>query len=305
MPTIAKQSIIYQPLQWLIFPSLFLGSLFGGHSLLQAGLPIIPVTYGVIATLALTILTFEWLMPFYAEWNRPAGDIGNDFTSGTIAYVLMPLFIKPLYIALLAGATAWIASQWGAEVWPSDWPIWAQLILLLLLGDAGRYWGHRAAHEISWLWRFHAIHHSATRLWFFNALRQHPVDRLLYIATELFFPILLGAQGDVLVLYLIATACCGFFQHCNIDVKLGPLYYIFNIVDLHRWHHSKVEARSNNNYGNNLIVYDVLFGTRYLPTEKPPSDIGLKNPDYPQFYWGQFMAPFRRGKLDKEVGRRV
>lgn len=304
MRAINRNSALYRPLQWLLFPSFFLLPLFAASALLANGHSVVIVSYGIILVMAVAFLLFEQLMPYRPAWNKPAGDLANDGLSALIAYLLMPLFLKPLYIALLAGATTWLASQWGGSLWPSHWPLWAQLILLLLAGDAGRYWGHRLAHEVPWLWRFHAIHHSATRLWFFNAMRQHPVDRTLYIATELFFPILLGASGDVLALYLIATACCGYFQHCNIDVKLGPLYYIFNVVDLHRWHHAKEEAQSNHNYGNNLIVYDLLFGTRYLPKQGAVDDIGLINPDYPQHYWGQLLAPFRRGKLDKEVGRK-
>jgi len=61
------------------------------------------------------------------------------------------------------------------------------------------------------------------------------------------FPVLLGADGIVLSMYFGVTVVCGFSQHCNINLKLGPLYWIFNVVDLHRWHHSKVIQQSNNN----------------------------------------------------------
>ena len=296
---------LYRSLQWLIFPVLFIGPLWGAAVLIGAGYSVAIVTYGVIAAMWIAFLALEWLMPFRRDWNTPAGDLRNDTISALIAYGLLPALLKPVFYAILAGAAAWLALQWGGNIWPTHWPLWAQLIILMLAGDAGRYWGHRLAHEVPLLWRFHAVHHSATRLWFFNAMRQHPVDKTVFTFTELLFPILLGAQGDVLALYLIATASCGYFQHCNIDVKLGPLYYIFNIVDLHRWHHSREIWQSNNNYGNNLIVYDILFGTRYLPKDEPITDIGLINPDYPQTYWQQFMAPFRKGNLDKEVGRRV
>ena len=31
-------------------------------------------------------------------------------------------------------------------------------------------------HEVPWLWRFHATHHSAPRLYWLNAGRFHPLD---------------------------------------------------------------------------------------------------------------------------------
>lgn len=303
VPTLPKSNPLYAPMQWLIFPALFLGPLLIAYQALQAGWSVPLVTYGTVIGLWTAVFVLERVMPYRRKWNETDGDVVNDMVSGGIAYGLLPIFLKPLYIALLAGITTWLANQMDGSVWPSDWPIWAQLALLLLAGDAGRYWGHRFAHTVPFLWRFHAVHHSATRLWFLNAIRQHPVDKAWFTFTELFFPIILGAHGDVITLYFIATLVCGTFQHTNMDVKIGPLYYLFNIVDLHRWHHSKEIKESDNNYGNNLIVYDILFGTRYLPKDngvRQVADIGLLNPHYPKHYLGQLIAPFRKGRLDKE-----
>lgn len=303
IPQLPKSSALYAPLQWLIFPAMFLLPLFAGYLALQTDWSVPAVTYGTVVLLWTLVFLVERIMPYRENWNRPDDDVLNDAVSGGIAYGLLPILLKPLYVAILASLTVSLASWFDGSFWPSDWPIWAQLILLLLAGDAGRYWGHRLAHTVPFLWRFHAVHHSATRLWFFNAIRQHPVDKAWFTFTELFFPIILGASGDVLVLYFIATLVCGTFQHSNMDVKIGPLYYIFNIVDLHRWHHSKDINESDNNYGNNLIVYDILFGTRYLPDDndtRQVAEIGLLNPEYPKNYIGQFLAPFRKGRLDKE-----
>jgi len=84
---------------------------------------------------------------------------------------------------------------------------------------------------------------------------------------------------------------------------LGPLYWFFNVVDLHRWHHSKKIGESNNNYGNNLIIFDRLFGTYFHPERQVDpnlhiEEIGLLNPDYPENYLGQLKAPFQKG-MDK------
>lgn len=53
--------------------------------------------------------------------------------------------------------------------------IWL-VILAIVVGEVGAYWGHRWSHEIPWLWRFHAIHHSAEEMdWLVNT-RAHPLD---------------------------------------------------------------------------------------------------------------------------------
>ncbi|MEM9315108.1 MAG: sterol desaturase family protein [Pseudomonadota bacterium] len=296
-------SAVYRFFQRIFFPAVLFGAPTAVYVLLERGASVPVATYSVIVVLGLLFLAAEWLMPYRRGWNRPQGDLKNDIISGTVAYGILPIFLKPLYVAMLAGATAWVSARAGGSLWPSDWPMAAQVILLLLAGDAGRYWGHRLAHEIPFLWRFHAVHHSARRLWWWNATRQHPVDKAWFTFTELFFPILLGVDGTVVALYLGVTAVCGYSQHCNIDLKLGPFYWFFNVVELHRWHHSKEIAESDNNYGNNLIIYDRIFGTCYHPEQQEKSsrqvgDIGLLNPDYPQHYLGQLMAPFTKG-LDK------
>src|SRR5690606_37447623 len=40
-------------------------------------------------------------------------------------------------------------------------PVWLQVIEIMLVADLAQYWVHRAFHRVPWLWRFHAVHHSA------------------------------------------------------------------------------------------------------------------------------------------------
>jgi len=301
---IRKDSSLYHFMQWAFFPLVLVGTPYIIYLLVGSGSSVAITTYVVAVAVGLLFWLAEWLMPFKEHWNHSHDDITTDLVSGTVAYIILPIFLKPLFIALLAGGTAWLSLQWGGSIWPSEWPVVFQLMLMLLLGDAGRYWGHRLAHEVPVLWNFHAVHHSTKRLYWWNATRQHPVDKTWFTFTEMLFPVLLGADGIVLAMYFGVTVVCGFSQHCNINIKLGPLYYFFNVVDLHRWHHSKEIQESNNNYGNNLIVFDRLFGTYFHPErQEVPSrqieEIGLLNPDYPESYIGQLAAPFKDG-LDKK-----
>jgi sterol desaturase/sphingolipid hydroxylase (fatty acid hydroxylase superfamily) len=40
-------------------------------------------------------------------------------------------------------------------------PLWARMVAAMVVGEIGFYWGHRWSHELPFLWRFHAVHHSA------------------------------------------------------------------------------------------------------------------------------------------------
>jgi sterol desaturase/sphingolipid hydroxylase (fatty acid hydroxylase superfamily) len=52
----------------------------------------------------------------------------------------------------------------GLQTWTASIPLWMRLAAALVVGEFGFYWGHRWTHEIPFLWRFHAIHHSAEEL---------------------------------------------------------------------------------------------------------------------------------------------
>ena len=73
------------------------------------------------------------------------------------------------------------------------------------------------------------------------------------------------------------------------------------MAELHRWHHSRLVEESNTNYGQNLAVWDVVFGTRFLPEDRePPRDIGLAEmPVFPMTWWAQIRSPFDWAKIKR------
>jgi sterol desaturase/sphingolipid hydroxylase (fatty acid hydroxylase superfamily) len=85
------------------------------------------------------------------------------------------------------------------------------------------------------------------------------------------------------------------FQHCNIRLRLGPLNYLFSMAELHRWHHSLVLSEANSNYGNNILFWDIVFGTVHYPRDRSASaDIGLHDlPGFPRTWLAQVLSPWR------------
>jgi sterol desaturase/sphingolipid hydroxylase (fatty acid hydroxylase superfamily) len=81
------------------------------------------------------------------------------------------------------------------------------------------------------------------------------------------------------------------FIHSNIDVRLGWLQRVVNGPEMHRWHHSREYKGYGFNYATKLAVWDWLFGTAYLPAEKPPG-YGLSEA-FPRGYFAQFVYAFR------------
>ena len=90
------------------------------------------------------------------------------------------------------------------------------------------------------------------------------------------------------------------FQHSNIDVRLGWLNYLVSGPEVHRWHHSKLIAESNNNYAHSFVVWDLIFGTYFRPRDRQVDSLGLLDPHYPKGFWRQLGAPFRRKRRADE-----
>ena len=98
---IRKDSSLYQFLQWAFFPAMLVGTPYIIYLLVGNGSSVALTTYIVAVCVGLLFWLTEWLMPFKEHWNHSHGDITTDVTSGIIAYIILPIFLKPLYICLL------------------------------------------------------------------------------------------------------------------------------------------------------------------------------------------------------------
>jgi len=248
----------------------------------------------IVVVAAFIIILMERIQPYIKHWNKSQSDIVLDFTHLFLSQMGTAALVQAIFTGLLIKASAWLSSALHTELWPLHWPVFLQFVLALIIAEFGTYWMHRFFHENPLLWRIHVTHHSPLRLYWLNAARFHPLDTFLSYSVSTLVLVFLGAGEEVLSLFLILTVIHGLFQHCNIDVRLGPLNYIFSMAQLHRWHHSKTISESNSNYGANLILWDIIFGTRFLPKDRlPPEEIGLVNMDnFPLTYLGQIISPF-------------
>ena len=167
---------------------------------------------------------------------------------------------------------------------------WWQAILVVLLGDFLIYWGHRLQHRVGFLWRFHAVHHSAEHLDWLAAHREHPVDSI-YTILLVNLPIFaLGFPIRSLVLFAGFRGLWAIFIHANVRLPIGPLRMLIGAPELHHWHHDR--ARDAGNYANVSPLMDLLFGTYRCPDHEPPA-LGLDDP-IPQGYLSLLLHPFRR-----------
>lgn len=246
----------------------------------------------------LIIVFLENYFPYKKSWLPTQANIINDALFMLVIQVFLPKLISFLLVLLFAQKIGDLQLT-SAKIWPHTLPITIQVLLMIIVADFLRYWLHRLAHNWPPLWRLHAVHHSPHKLYAMNVGRFHPLEKSLQYVLDALPFVVLGVSESVLGLYFIFYAINGFFQHCNIDIHLGKLNYLVSGPELHRWHHSKLINESNTNYGNNLIIWDLLFGTYFLPKHNHVKDLGLINRHYPMNFFSQMIAPFKKG-LDKK-----
>ncbi|WP_306909144.1 ornithine lipid hydroxylase OlsE [Rhizobium mesoamericanum] len=299
----ARKSVLYIATSWALWPALFAAGLAGAGFAFRTDAPLLWFNV-VYLTIVTAIAVFERLMPYEQEWLKHDGETLNDIahtllTKGGVQIAAAIGASAPMAIATVAQP----AFASAAATWPNHWPLVLQVVLGLVIAEFGLYVAHRAAHEFLSLWRFHALHHSVERLWVVNTGRFHVIDSLFKIALSQIPLYLLGAPLPVFLWISAVTAFIGLLTHCNMDVRTGPLDWVFSTPRLHRWHHSKVLAEGNTNYGENLVVWDQIFGTYFNPPRRPPADIGISG-RIAEGFLAQLVQPFSAKGFRQILGRR-
>jgi sterol desaturase/sphingolipid hydroxylase (fatty acid hydroxylase superfamily) len=281
-------------LRWLAYPLVTGGAVVAGLLLLARGWPAWAIGAVVAAGSCVAAELLERLIPYSAAWSRPRGDWPTDawhFVLSSRA-VEVGAFVG---ISAFTPLGAWLEGWLGGSPWPATWPLAAQVALALALLELPNYWIHRLEHTRPLLWRLHAVHHSAERMYWWNFNRQHPLDNLLTALLSVAGVVLLGAGEAPLTLAAAFVTANGMLQHCNADLRTGALDLAFATPRVHRWHHSRRPEEALANYGGALTLWDHVFRTRRFPKDAaPPEDVGLAPTPapFPTDFLGQLRSPF-------------
>lgn len=278
--------------EWCAYPTILIFTVVLYGWLEQTGSPSLFAAYLAVAIGVTAIVILETLAPHREDWRPARSDVWKDGQFLLIVQILLPLLLKALALVVIvwvAGTSIAPLSAW----WPHQTPIAGQVALMFVVVEFFRYWLHRAMHTAKPLWQLHAVHHAADKLYTINVARFHPLDKALQFLADTFPFLLLGIAPEVFTAFFVVHSVHGFFQHSNASVRLGLLNWIVAGPELHRWHHSILPTEARSNYGNNLIIWDVVFGSRFLPRDRRIGDVGISNRIWPSGFAAQMLVPFR------------
>jgi sterol desaturase/sphingolipid hydroxylase (fatty acid hydroxylase superfamily) len=282
----------FLPYVW--YPLFAGGAVATFGAMLAAGLGTALATYAPVIAVGIVIVALEWWFPERLDWRASPSDVASDAWFMVLVMVALPQTLSVLTILMLAASVhAHATSPW----WPHAWPLAAQGIAMVLAVDFVRYWLHRACHHYDVLWRLHEVHHSPDLLYVLNVGRFHPLEKVLHFSLDTLPFLLLGVAPEVIACYFVLYSVNGLFQHSNIRLRYGWLNYVVGSAETHRWHHARDPKTAACNFSNTTIVWDLVFGTWYLPG--PVADIGIMDRVYPKGFWSQMLTPFRARRTYK------
>ena len=257
--------------------------------------PYIGLDWFILDLLGSTLLfvVIEKLFPLYrgqpvfrAEWQ-------TDLKHFAVNHFLVGLILLTVNF-LINHAFGWLVShdfQLAVRAIPFVW----QLLLCILVADLAQYWTHRAYHEVPFLWKFHAVHHSAKTMDWLAGSRQHMLELVATRVLVLAPLFVLGFSEAVMNAYIIIVGFQAVFNHANVHLPWGPLKYLIVTPDFHPWHHSSDTEAIDRNYAAHYAFLDYLFGTTVKVTkEKPfPAKYGVVGDYMPDGFLPQQAFPFR------------
>jgi sterol desaturase/sphingolipid hydroxylase (fatty acid hydroxylase superfamily) len=215
-----------------------------------------------------------------------AMDVLTGFMNGVLLYVALLLALGGIDAAAAAGAPQ-------LRQWIENRSLLTQSVVALAVGDLGVYGIHRLQHTLPWLWRFHAVHHSAEELDWLVGFRFHPLDLFLLRVASLGPLVALNVTPAAVAVFVAVSGWQASLVHANVSVPYGPLRWLVVSPEFHHWHHSAEREAFDRNYASLVASWDVLFGTVYLPRGRRPLRYGIEE-RVPEGWVGRFLHPFRR-----------
>ena len=277
---------------WLTFPVIFTAQLVGFAQALclgfDPGLTLLAIT---VANMALIALLELWL-PDRPDWrwtndgqvfNDVIHGLGNEFAGGLGRSVLFIGF------AVIGGR---LAEQGNLGLWPTAWPLCAQVLIAVLVVDFFDYWKHRAYHGWGFAWPIHALHHNMDRMHVFKGIRLHFLEatiRSLIVYSPL---VVLGAPASVMIWIAALMTFLGSLNHSNLRQELPRFVHMLIATQKTHWlHHDKDFSHGSCNLSPLTMWLDHICGTFRHPLDNPLHEVGIAPDPIPKNLPAQLASP--------------
>jgi sterol desaturase/sphingolipid hydroxylase (fatty acid hydroxylase superfamily) len=248
------------------------------------------IVFGVLTHWSACNLTRPW-------WRK------REIATDICYWFLVPLAARFVRIGLMVAGAAYIYDIHGAEDLVAFYddgfgplatmPLWAQAVFFIVVSDFLTYWIHRGFHTAHG-WKYHAVHHSSKDLDWISAARFHPINIFLGTVLVDVSLLLAGISPNAMLIVSPFTTASSAFVHANLNWTLGPFKYVLAGPVFHRWHHTAADRGGSKNFAGTFPIWDLLFGTFYMPADELPDAYGIDDTSFPESFGAQMLYPFQK-----------
>ncbi len=246
----------------------------------------------IVAGLMVLFYTLEHLFDNQIVVRNKTRHWGNNLLF-QVLFVVLNIYWSLLVVFCIE----WMNSREIGLFYLVTIPYWLKLILGVVLFDFVTYWFHRTSHVVPFLWRFHRVHHSDTKMDASTNFRSHPMELFLWFGTSNILAAgVFGIDLFTFGLYFLILTPMFFLEHANLrfpawlDRTLG---LVITTPNLHKIHHEQDQRYTDSNYADLFILWDRLFGTfTYKPVEQVKVGLEEFDTEERQRFWFLLKSPF-------------
>ena len=255
-----------------------------------------------LAALSGFVMLLERLFPWRPEQKQLRPKLWSDLIHLVFNGHFLGLLLAGLASTwILPSVDKWLAAEGLTDAVyrnaAADWPLWAQIIVALVVVDFIQWCVHNLLHRIPLLWEFHKAHHSVKdgEMDWIVSFRFSWLEVIVY-KSILYLPLVFfGFRWEALMFHAIFGTLIGHLNHANLNLGHGPWRYVLNSPRMHIWHHDyEGDSKTTVNFGIIFSCWDWIFGTAKMPAD-PPTHIGFDGVEtFPDNFFSQEVWPLQK-----------
>lgn len=201
---------------------------------------------------------YQWLTPelrdkeiFWGCFNAAVGSFG-----GICVFVYQQLPTTPAgTVKIYYDVADPMYAKYGTQ-FLGGWPYYFfSIVLYFIASDLWAFWAHKTLH-IPILYRYiHKLHHSFKAISPFGAYALHPVEFIFIMSFFQLSVLLIPVHFSALALTLVFIGYHSIIEHSG--VQYDGWFFFTPSTNYHDDHHEHFHV----NYGQNLIIWDWMWGT--------------------------------------------
>lgn len=217
-----------------------------------------------------------------------------------LVFLATSMLINLLFGVATIGLFIWAKANGIGLLYWLDFPLWAELLISVMLLDlVAQYLAHYLLHRVKWMWKFHLVHHSDTKVDATTGTRHHPGDYVIREVFSLAAVLVFGIPVAFYLFYRLATIFFTYLTHANIHMPPAldkALSLVFITPNMHKFHHHFERPWTDTNFGNIFSFWDRIFGTMvYDDPRKIRYGVDVLDDSLDESVGYQFKVPFDKG----------